>query len=166
MPIPASQTISRTTALAGAVLAAGLIASASAAMAQQRQQRPTTPQAPSFEEKMRQEKTYPTKVTWRLKSINNKPVQSNADFTLLIDDNYRGSGASGCNNWSATIFPVRGQKLAVGPIAITKRKCDNSLMQLERNFLVAIHSGPTWDLVGSDLVVKAQTGTLVFQRAL
>ena len=152
--------------MALALLAAGLaLFAGTEADAQSRRQQPVAESnKPTFEDKMRQEKTYPTKVTWTLKTYNNKPV--GGDYTLMIDDNFRGSGASGCNNWSATIFPVKGQKLAVGPIAITKRKCEADKMAMERNFLVAIHSGPTWDIVGSDLVVKGQNATLVFQRAL
>lgn len=112
------------------------------------------------------EKTYPTKVTWALKSLNNKPVPREADITLMIDDNFRGTGFGGCNYWSATIYPVRGQRLAAGPVATTKKQCTPALMQIERAFLVGVHSGPEWDLVGPELVLKGKGGTLRFERAL
>ncbi|MBL8590961.1 MAG: META domain-containing protein [Methylobacteriaceae bacterium] len=137
------------------------------AEAQTRRGKKTDPaKEQSAEERYRQEKTYPTKVTWTLRAINNKPVPAGADITLMIDDNYRGSGFAGCNNWSATIYPLRGQKLAAGPIALTKRKCEPAKMQLERAFLVGVHSGPTWDLEGSDLILKGQGGAMRFDRAL
>lgn len=118
------------------------------------------------EDRYRQDKTYPTKITWALKSLNNKPVPREADITLMIDDNFRGTGFGGCNYWSATIYPVRGQRLAAGPVAVTKKQCTPAVMQLERSFLVGVHSGPAWDIEGPELVLKGQGGTMRFERAL
>lgn len=117
-------------------------------------------------DRFRQEKTYPTRVTWALKSLNDKPVPRDADITLMIDDNFRGTGFGGCNYWSATIYPVRGQRLAAGPVATTKKQCPPAVMQIERAFLIGVHSGPEWDLVGPELVLKGKGGTLRFERAL
>lgn len=118
------------------------------------------------DQRYKQEKTYPTKTTWSLKSLNNKPVPRDADITLMIDDNFRGTGFAGCNYWSATIYPMRGQRLASGPVATTRKQCPPAVMQLERAFLVGVHSGPEWDLVGPELVLKTKGATLRFERAL
>jgi heat shock protein HslJ len=64
------------------------------------------------------------------------------------------------------MLPVRGQRLAMGAIAMTRRSCPPAVMAFERSYLVTLHSGPTWDVVNSDLVVKTKQTTLVFRRGL
>lgn len=118
------------------------------------------------QERYRQEKQFQTKITWRLVEINNKRLPANVDVTLMIDDAYRGSGFGGCNSWSATIYPVRGQKLAMGPIAYTKKQCDATTMQIERAFLSALAAGPEWDVQNSTMTLKAGGGSLRLERAL
>ncbi len=159
-------------ALAALFVAAAAGALGGAAQAQMMGQRkaapppkPSEPQKP-LDTSVKPDKTYPTKVTWQLKALGQKPVPVSAEITMMIDENFRGTGYGGCNNWSATIYPLNGQKLVSGPIASTKRKCDAAKMQLEHAFLVALHSGGTWDLDGPDLVVKTQAGVLRFFRAL
>ena len=111
------------------------------------------------------DKTFPTKVVWTLYSFNGKPVSG--DLNFLIDDNNRGSGSSGCNTWSATMVPARGQRIGMGPIAITKKQCSKEVTQLEFAFLIALRSGPMWDMAGPDLVIKGvQGGELKFKRSL
>ena len=87
---------------------------------------------------------------------------------MAIDEALRGSGNSGCNTWSATLYPVKGQHLAMGPVALTKKTCTPDLTNFERMFLGILHSGPTWDLQGSTLTIKTQDGknALVFERGL
>jgi heat shock protein HslJ len=99
-----------------------------------------------------------------LKEINGKPPAG--DASLTIDGTFRGSGYSGCNTWSATIYPIKGQKLLMGPVVMTKKTCDAALTTFEKEYLTILHSGPTWDTQGDTLTVKGQTGTLVFTRSL
>ena len=110
------------------------------------------------------DKEFPTKATFNLKEINGKPPAG--DASLLIDGTLRGSGSSGCNTWSATIYPIKGQKLAMGPVVMTKKQCDAAVMAFEKEYLTILHSGPTWDTQGDTLTVKGPTGTLVFLRSL
>ena len=110
------------------------------------------------------ESPFPTKMNWVLSEINGKAAP--ADATLSIDDNYRGTGTSGCNTWSAALYPVKGHKLAMGPVAQTKKACAADVMQFERLFLGILHSGPTWDQTGYTLTVKSQGGSLTFRRGL
>ena len=110
------------------------------------------------------EAQFPTKMNWNLSEINGKGVP--AEATLVIDDNYRGTGTSGCNTWSASLYPVKGHKLAMGPVAQTKKSCTADVMQFERLYLGILHSGPTWDQVGYTLTVKSPGGTLTFRRGL
>lgn len=143
---------------------AGCVALAGPAFAQK--QKAKEEKKETAEERYRQEKQFQTKITWRLVEINNKRIPGNIDVTFMIDDAYRGSGFGGCNSWSATIYPVRGQKLAMGPIAYTKKQCDATTMQVERAFLSGLAGGPEWDVQNSTMILKSGAGTMRLERAL
>lgn len=149
-----------------AALALAMIATGGAQARERKAKAETADPKQAAEERYKQEKTYPTKTTWALRSINGKAVPVDYEITFMIDDNYRGSGFGGCNYWSATIFPQKGQQLLSGPIAVTKKTCAAALMQIERAYLIALHSGPVWDLQGAQLTMKGKGGSLVFDRAL
>ena len=134
------------------------------AMAKQRRQSPAATAAPSI--LTQPEKSFPTHTIWMLKDFNGKSVASSDELSLSIDETYRGSGYSGCNTWSATLYPVKGQRLAIGPLALTRNTCTPARVALERAFLTALQGGPAWDLTGDELVVKGPRGTLRFRRSL
>ncbi len=112
------------------------------------------------------QKNFPLDQTWSLRELNGKPVPAGVDVSLKIDGSLRGSGYTGCNSWSATMYPVKDQHLAVGPYALTKRQCPKDIMQLELGFLSALLGSPEWDLVNGDLVIKGPRGTLRLARSL
>ncbi len=112
----------------------------------------------------KEEKTFPKDSSWTLRQMNGKPIPAGMEATLRIDGQFRGAGFAGCNNWSATMWPVRGQRFAVGGIAVTKKACPQPVMQFETAFLHALFASPTWDLVGDRLEVKGQAGDLTFGR--
>jgi len=112
------------------------------------------------------EKKFPTKSNYELKSINGKPVPGHIIVTFTVDDAFRGSGNAGCNTWSATIYPVRGQRLAVGPVALTKKACDKDRMDIEHMFVSILHASPTWNTSGSEMTLKLPQASMVLQRAL
>ncbi|KQT46684.1 heat-shock protein [Methylobacterium sp. Leaf456] len=113
-----------------------------------------------------QEKMFPLGATWTAVSLNGKPFSGNDRPTFIIDSQYRARGYGGCNTFTATAFPLREQNLAVGPLALTKKSCDKALAATEQSFLVALRTSGAWDLVGSQLVIRTQSGELKFDRAL
>ena len=113
-----------------------------------------------------QQKNFPLDQTWSLREINGKPVPEGLDASLKIDGNLRGSGFTGCNSWSATLYPVKDQHLAVGPFALTKNQCPKDVMAVEFGFLSSLLGNPTWDLVNGDLVIKGPRGSLRLARSL
>ena len=153
-------------AVEAAALAAFSLCQAQAQAARRAQQPQQQPQFASPVKPGEPEKKFPTKVVWVLKEFNGKPVPAGSDLTLTIDDTYRGSGASGCNTWSATVYPSRGQRLGVGPVAITHNTCDQAKTALENAYLTAVHAAPFWDIEGGDLVLKSPAGVLRFQRSI
>ncbi len=143
-----------------AFLVASLVASAlpGAAHAQQKPQGAAAPQA------QKEEKTFPKDSNWTLRSMNGKPLAAGLEATMRIDGQFRGSGFSGCNTWSATMWPVRNQRFAVGPVALSKKQCDAPKMAFERAYLVILHNRASWDLVNGMLEVKSESGSLSFVR--
>lgn len=110
------------------------------------------------------EKTFPVRTLWTLREMNGKPLPAGVEATLTIDDRFRGSGIAGCNNWSATMWPVRNQRFAVGPVVLTKKACPAPIMAFERSFLTTLHNQAGWDIVQGFLDVKGPSGTLRFAR--
>ena len=113
-----------------------------------------------------QQKNFPLDQTWSLRELNGKPVPSTLDASLKIDGNLRGTGFTGCNSWSATLYPVKDQHLMVGPFALTKKQCDKDIMQIEVGFLSTLLGSPSWDLVNGDLVIKGPRGSARLARSL
>lgn len=113
----------------------------------------------------KQEKIFPTKVSWVAVSLNGKAFAGERP-TFILDEQFRLRGFGGCNTFSATAYPLREQRFAVGPFALTKKSCDKSLMEQEKNFLIALRTSVQWDTVAGDLVIKSQNGELRFQRSL
>lgn len=112
------------------------------------------------------EKQFPVDATWILQTMNGKPVTGEPP-SFRIDSALRGSGFSGCNSFSTTLYPIRDQKLAAGAIALTRKTCDKAVMSTERSFLVGLHSLPRWDLrPDGDLTVTGASGPMVFRRGL
>ena len=112
------------------------------------------------------QKNFPLDQTWSLRELNGKPVPDGLDASLKIDGNLRGSGFTGCNSWSATLYPVKDQHLAVGPFALTKKQCPKDVMAVELGFLSSLVGNPTWDLVNGDLVIKGPRGSIRLARSL
>jgi heat shock protein HslJ len=112
------------------------------------------------------QKNFPLDQTWSLRDLNGKPVPTGLDISLKIDGTLRGSGYTGCNSWSATMYPVKDQHLAVGPFALTKKDCSKDIKALEIGFLSALLGNPEWDLVNGDLVIKGPRGALRLARSL
>ncbi|MCB8820449.1 META domain-containing protein [Microvirga rosea] len=111
------------------------------------------------------DKIFPLGSTWTAVSLNGKPFTGDRpSFTL--DDQLRARGFGGCNNYSATAYPLREQRLAVGPFALTKKACDKGAMASENAFLVALRTSAQWDIVGRVLTIKTQSGELRFERAI
>ena len=155
--MPSSRVLVALACLAPALLP-GL---ASPALAQKRPPAQAQQPAPNPDEK-----TFPVRTNWTLREMNGKPLPSGVEATLNIDDRFRGAGISGCNTWSATMWPVRGQRFAVGPVVLTKKSCPAPIMAFERSYLTILHNQSSWDIDKGYLVVKGPSGTLRFARGI
>jgi heat shock protein HslJ len=68
----------------------------------------------------RQEKQFPLGSSWTVVSLNGKPFSGERP-SIAVNQQLRATGFAGCNNFSATLYPLRQQSLAVGPLALTAR---------------------------------------------
>ena len=114
------------------------------------------------------EKLFPVNTNWIADSLDGKQLWSGADRpSIYVDKQLRLKGFDGCNFFSVTAYPLKAQKLVVGPLAIAHQNCDNTVVASERSFLNAVRGAKEWDMEGANtLIVKGLGGTLRFERGL
>jgi heat shock protein HslJ len=112
------------------------------------------------------EKLFPVNTNWVVDSLDGKQLWSGADRpSIYIDKQLRMKGFDGCNFFSVTAYPLKAQKLVVGPLAIARQSCGN--VAAERSFLNAVRGAKEWDMEGANtLIVKGLGGTVRFERGL
>lgn len=110
------------------------------------------------------DKQFPAGAAWIAVTVNGRPVIGERP-SVLIDDNFRARGFGGCNTFSATAYPLRGQGFAVGPVASTRKACDKAVMDQERAFFVAFRSAQNWDTQEGAFLLKGPNGELRFERS-
>jgi len=112
-----------------------------------------------------QPKQFPVGVQWVLVSLNGKSVGLNQP-TLQLDAQLRMRGFGGCNTFSAVAYPLKNQGLAVGPLALTRKKCAKAEMELEKAYLFTLRTTAKWEEREGILILLGQAGELKFDRAL
>ncbi|MET0604860.1 MAG: META domain-containing protein [Beijerinckiaceae bacterium] len=113
------------------------------------------------------DKPFPTGMNWVATSLNGKPLAAARERpSFLLDDQMRARGYGGCNSFTVVAYPLKQQKLAVGPIAHTKANCDKAAAAQERMFFEALRLSSEWDYEAGSLIVKGQRGTLKFERGI
>lgn len=149
----------------GMALTLGLV---TAALAQGLGRRDRTPQTPPTQEGIipKQDKIFPLGASWVAVSLNGRPFTGVERPSFTLDKQYRARGFGGCNNFSATAYPLREQSFAVGPLALTKKQCDKAVMEREQAFFVALRTAQKWDTETGILVLKTQSGDLRFERGI
>jgi len=100
-------------------------------------------------------------VNWKVTSFNNNRhavvgVLGESSLTLSFKDG-QVSGSAGCNNFHGK-YSTEGGKLQLGPLATTRRACDEPLMTQEREFLAALASAVTWSIDGNVLDMHRADG--------
>lgn len=110
-------------------------------------------------------KVFPFDTTWMALSINGKNFAPDRRPAFILDKQFRGRGFGGCNTFSATTYAMQ-ERVAVGPIALTKENCDKAINELERAFLVALRTSQVWELKDGKLLLKGPNGIIVFERSM
>jgi heat shock protein HslJ len=114
------------------------------------------------------EKLFPVNTNWVADSLDGKQLWSGPDRpSIYVDKQLRMKGYDGCNMFSVTAYPLKAQKLVVGPLAVAKQTCDKPVVDAERSFLNAVRGAKEWDMEGANvLIVKGLGGTVRFERGL
>jgi heat shock protein HslJ len=114
------------------------------------------------------EKLFPVNTNWIVDSLDGKQLWSGPDRpSIYIDKQLRLKGYDGCNMFSMSAYPLKKQKLAIGPLAIAKQVCAKPVVDAERSFLNAVRGAKEWDMEGANvLIVKGLGGTVRFERGL
>lgn len=112
-----------------------------------------------------QPKQFPTGVTFEAATVNGRALEGERP-AMVLDESLRLRGFAGCNNYSATAYPLRDQGFAVGPFALTRRECDGATMRREREFLEALRAAQKWETEGPRLTIQGARGNVVLEPAL
>jgi heat shock protein HslJ/uncharacterized membrane protein len=114
---------------------------------------------------LRQEPPRLEGVEWEVTGYNNgrQAVVSpmvGTRLTLMFKDG-QVSGSSGCNSFRGS-FTVAENALTIHhPLAATRRACEDAVMVQEQEFLNAIHSATTWNIIRETLDVHRADGERV-----
>ena len=120
---------------------------------------PTRAVDPKVPQPGQQDKIFPLSSSWVAVSLNGKPFGGERP-TSRSTTSFAPRGFGGCNNYSATAYPLREQGMAVGPFALTKKACDKGAMASEQAFLVALRTAANGTSTARTLIIKTQNGEL------
>ena len=101
--------------------------------------------------------------TWQATHLNGRPVSTPVPVTLSFTDG-RGSGRSGCNQYSGTVTLGDGT-IRFSEIMATKMACmDEGAMQTESTYLQVLGGAETWSLSDNDiLTISGSAGHVDFK---
>ncbi|MFN7286440.1 MAG: META domain-containing protein, partial [bacterium] len=86
--------------------------------------------------------------------------------TFRVSAQNRAVGYSSCNNWSANVVPREDQRVLVGPVAVTKRACDERLMHNEQVYLFVLRTAQSWFFDGKTLTLTGPYGPITFEPSV
>ena len=100
-------------------------------------------------------------INWKVTGFNNNRhavvgVLGESSITMSFKDG-QVAGSAGCNRFHGS-YSTEGSKLTIGPLATTRRACEEPLMTQEREFLAALASAVTWSIDGNVLDMHRADG--------
>ncbi len=103
---------------------------------------------------------------WYLASFNGNPLVPGSEITAgfnVAEGGLTGeiSGSGGCNAYNAAIDATAGS-FTVGPIASTRRACDQPLMDQEGGYFDWLSNAYDYDRAGDQLLISTVHGVLVY----
>ena len=100
---------------------------------------------------------------WKLVELNSAPVQpgDGKELHMIIKGDDRVNGYSGCNQFMGSVT-VSGDGLAFGPVAGTRRMCEN-VMEQENAFLLALENAHHHAISGEDLEITDANGEVTMR---
>ena len=125
------------------------------------QYEPDASEAPA-EETMKPDVTL-TNTYWKLVELNGAAVGpgEGKELHMILKGEDRVGGYAGCNQFTGSMT-VTGNGLSVGPIASTRRMCQNVMAQ-EDAFLQALESAQRYSIAGEDLAMEDANGQVIMR---
>ena len=104
--------------------------------------------------------------TWVVIGYNNgkqavTSVLTGTSLTATFEPDETIAGNSGCNQYSGP-YKTDGNKIAIGPLSVTKKACaaPAGAMEQEALYLAALQSATTYQIEGTTLELRTQDGAL------
>ena len=99
--------------------------------------------------------------TWVLETLNEKPPLPKSGITAIFGADGSLYGSAGCNSYS-TSYQVGGNTITIKPAATTRMSCpETGVMDQETNYLAALASAKTFEIVGERLTLKDADGKVL-----
>jgi heat shock protein HslJ len=100
---------------------------------------------------------------WYLVALGRRPTLAGTEVTAQFAVNANGvtaimSGSGGCNDYSTDIGP----NFAVGPIASTKKACQQPVSDQENAYFSWLQTAYTYSLAGNQLIIPTSRGVLTY----
>ena len=89
---------------------------------------------------------------WRLADLAGSPAADGIEATLEFADGGGVSGNASCNNFRGTAT-ISGDAITFGPLATTRKMCDEATMAQETAYLAALGEALRYEMKGSDLLL-------------
>ncbi len=102
---------------------------------------------------------------WTLTTVGTPGAQAvsstvaGTEVTAMFDD-MGVSGSGGCNSYHATA-DIAGDKLAVGPIASTRKACADDVNRQEAAYFASLEASGFWSVDGDQLTLSNDNGDLL-----
>lgn len=74
---------------------------------------------------------------WRATAIGDTETRGHEASTLAFSASQRVTGGAACNRFAAPVS-LAGEKIAIGPLAVTRKACPPAVMDQERRYLTAL----------------------------
>ena len=74
---------------------------------------------------------------WRVTAITEAEVPEGVEVSMRVADEGQVSGRGGCNRYSGE-YELAGDRLTIGPVAMTRMACPDEQMTTETRFGVAV----------------------------
>jgi putative lipoprotein len=104
-----------------------------------------------------------TNTYWKLIELNGAAVEpgEGRELHMILRGEDQVGGYAGCNQFTGSMT-VTGDGLSVGPIASTRRMCQN-VMEQESTFLQALENAHRFDISGEDLAIENGAGEITMR---
>jgi heat shock protein HslJ len=105
--------------------------------------------------------------SWGVTGVNIQPVALETGLEMKFDAGTGLSGYGGCNTYNA-IYGVSGSSLGISAMTQSAAECADppGIMDLERSFFEALRQTRSYEIVGSELILRDGSGLEVVRGLL